>query len=559
MKRTLAILLLVCMLVSLFAGCGGNPDSSTTASNPTSTPVNTPAEEESISDKSGDLEAEASDTYLREKVVVAISGDGQTFDPFSMANWGSVVFPLFQTLAYTDSEGNIRYCILKNFEMVDELTYEAEIWPFIYDSEGNNITASDVKWSIDYYVAAGHSGGVNCLDSIEVTGDYTIIWHCKQAFGLGEMSKNLGNCKIVSQKAYEARGEDGMASDPAGTGAYVLESYVPGSSVTFVANEDFWMKNITDEAWLAEHDYVINFQNVKSIEYQIIVDAGSRAIALEMGTVDAADSLNAADVDYFVQNPDLGVSPVEVPQSPPVAFYYNCNELSPCSDVNLRKAICYALDNVAIAAGISFPGQAAYGMHPRMYDAPESWTTGEGRDYYNYNIEKAKECLAASSYKGETLVAMYMQNGAIPDVVIMMQAALKEIGITLELLPADMSVLNEYKLDYTKWDMMFDILGGGNYLSATLKRFWTEDSAKSCNGMQVTGIVDTKLDELFVAMKADTNDETIEAWDNYFTYEMCYGYAVCLYSNQTAARSDVNCVLTGAQHNVTPQAFTFID
>lgn len=556
MKKAIALLLAACVILVLFAGCGSS--SNTTESAVTNPPQETESEQ-NVSDKSGDLAAEASDGYLREKVTIAISSDGSTFDPFTMARWGNITFPFFQGLALTDSAGKLHLEMLRSIEKVDDVTYNCELWDCIYDSEGNHITADDVLWSINKFSDMGNTGAVNKLDYLEKTGDYTFIWHCNAPFDVGEYEKNLSNTKVLSQKAYEARGNDGMTSEPVGTGPYMLESYVPGSTVVITANEDFWMKNITDEAWLEENFYVSDYQNVKTIEYQVIQDAGSRAIALEMNMIDAADSLNAADVDNFIANPALGVVPVELEQDPPVAYYYNCNEVSPCSDVNLRKAICYALDNVAIAAGISFPGQAAYGMSPRMYDAPESWTTGEGRDYYEYNLDLAKEYLAQSSYAGESLVVMYQEMNAFPDVVVMMQAALKEIGVNVTLLPADFAVLNEYSTDYTKWDITYAIMGGGNYLSAVLKKFWTEDSAASNNGNQVTGIVDEHLDELFVALKDDANDQTISAWDEYFTDDMCYGYAICLYSTQTACREDINCVLTGAQHNLTPNAFTFTE
>jgi len=564
MKRTLALVLMICMLLSVLAACGGGstapaaeaPAAEEAAPAAEEAPA-APAEEATISEKSGDTTAvAATDGYLRDKVIVAISGDGQTFEPFARAQWGSVNFPIFQNLAETDSEGNLRLVLLKSFEQVDDVTYNAELWDFIYDTEGHNLKASDVDWSIQKFIDEGNKGGVNRLDNIEVTGDYTFVWHCSAPFGPGELGKNLGNPKILVEETYKEHGES-MASTPVGTGPYVLESYVPGSSVTMVADENFWMKNIDDQEWLDENLYVTAYQNVREIEYQIIQDAGSRAIALERHDVDAVDSMNAADVDYFIQNPDLGIVPVEMPVDPPIAFYFDCNEASPCSDVNLRKAICYALNNADIAEGLNFPAHPVYGIHPRMYDAPEEWTTG--REYYDYNIDTAKEYLEQSNYNGETLTIMYMNQAAINDAVIMVQAALAEIGVTVDLLPADMQVLNEYKLDYTKWDMMFDILGGGNYLSAVLKRFWTEDSAATNNGNQIIGIVDEHLDELFLALRDDTNDETIAAWDEYFTDEMCYGYAICNYANQTACQAGVHCVLVGAQHNVCPQAFTFDD
>mgnify|MGYP002621270206 CR=1 FL=1 len=60
--------------------------------------------------------------------IVAISGDGQTFDPFARAAWGSVTFPLFQNLAETDSEGNLREYddIIAELESTEEGLTQAE-------------------------------------------------------------------------------------------------------------------------------------------------------------------------------------------------------------------------------------------------------------------------------------------------------------------------------------------------------------------------------------------------------------------------------------------------
>lgn len=78
-------------------------------------------------------------------------------------------------------------------------------------------------------------------------------------------------------------------------------------------------------------------------------------------------------------------------------------------------------------------------------------------------------------------------------------------------------------------------------------------------GVSVLGITDEKLDDLYVTMKAEPTAENINAWDQYFTYDMCYGYAVCCYYNQSACRADVNPVMVGAQNTLVPGAFTYND
>lgn len=551
MKKIIAMLLALVMVLALAAcGSSGANDSGTPDTEDNNSDAMT-----NIGATGMDEDAVRSDTYLRETVTIGSNSDGGSFNPYSRAGWGCST-GIFQPLANTDSNGVMRLCMIKSYEKVDDLTYNIELWDCIRDSAGNNITADDVLWSVTKYVDEGNAGGVNCLDHVEVTGTYTFTWYCSSPFSLGDMEKNWGNFNVISQKAWEDSGADEMTTKPVGTGPYMLKDYVAGSYVLLEANENFWMKDITDETWLAENDYVTNYQNVQYINLQIIQDAASLAVALEMGEVDAVNTLNAADVQNFINNPALGCKSFNMKVNPPIAWYYNVSDQSECSDINLRKAICYALNNEALSQGLSLPGYVVYGMQPNMYDAPADWMSG--REYYDYDLDTARQLVDQSSYDGSTLVIMYSGGTAVfEDMAVMMQAALKEIGISVELLPVDNAVLNSYKADLTCWDLAFETLGGGNYCSATLKKWWTENNAKNMNGLNSIGIIDEKLDELYVTLKADPTEENIVAWDQYFTYDMCYGYAVCCYYNQSACRADVNPVMVGAQNTLVPGAFTF--
>jgi ABC-type transport system substrate-binding protein len=279
------------------------------------------------------------------------------------------------------------------------------------------------------------------------------------------------------------------------------------------------------------------------------------------GTSDviAVDKMNGADVNNYIANPDMGITAVRLPVTAPAGFYFNCNEISPCSDINLRKAICYVIDNVGYCSAVNSPAEPAYGLQPRLLDVPESWTTGEGVDYYTYDVDTAKEYLAQSDYSGETLHIMYDDQGIKGDVVVLLQAALRDIGVSSELLPAEMSVLNDYRTDYTKWDLYFATMGGGNYFKNVVKSFTTTDAAANNNGNQPMGIIDEHLDELFAELDANPCEETINAWHDYFTYEMCYGYAIMNYYDQTACLDSVNVVISATQNQLIPGAFTFND
>lgn len=555
MKQLFAVLLAAVLLLSLCACASPNPQGDSGSDQ---------IEEGQPSDLVY-LDGYWPETYLRDKVVVATSRDGGGFAPVGNSSWGSVEMCYYQKLIYTDSQGKDHLQLLKSIEKVDDLTYNCTLWEFIYDTDGHNIKAEDVKYSIQIYVNAGQKGGVNCLSlldgdivDIDVTGDYTFTWHCSQPFGVGELGKNFSNPTIISKEGYEASGEDKYLTRPVGTGPYMLESYTLGSKAIFVANPDFWMKNIQDEEWLAENFYAIDCQNVREIEYDIIQDASTRAMALEMGDVCAIDTANAADIDAYIADPSYGISPVRKRVGAPLAFYFNCDEASPFSDINMRMAVCYAINSEGIAAGISYPAYAVYGPQPNMFDAPENWTTGEDRDYYTYDVDKAKEYLAKTDYAGEKLTLMYIDQSAITDFAIMLQSSLREIGINIEMLPLEATTLDAHRSDYESWDIIADIQGGGDYCANTLKKFWSGDYTDS-NGNSVLGILDPKLDELYLAVKSEGTAESIEAWDNYFTYEKCYGLAVCRYLEQTACLSSVNAVVVGANNMLCVGAFTYND
>lgn len=574
-RKILALILALCMSLTLFAGCGNEKTSNNETPEENKSPSTVEQQdEENVIDNNFENTGEVEDVesfwpeeFLRDKVEIAVSSGSSSLSVSGRGGWGSVELCYFERLAAVDTEGNVRLQMLKSFEKVDDLTYEAELWPFIYDTAGNNITVDDVIFCFQYKIDSGNAGAINrlALDEnsqcagvgIEKTGDYTFIWHCSAPFDLGEMGKNLSNVDVWSQKAFEDCGDE-FAAMPVGTGPYMVKSWVSGSQINLVANPDYWMKNIDDQEWLTKNLYETNKQNVGEYELQVVGDAANRAIALEMGTVVAVDKMNAADVNTYAANSSMGITPISLPVTPPVAWYYNCNELSPCSDVNLRMAICYALDNAAIAEGLNVPAYAVYGICPKGLDSPEEWITG--CEYYNYNIETAKEYLAKSGYKGETLVMMYDSSAtAAADACVLIQAALKEIGISTELLPAEFSVLNDYLTDYTKWDMMFQTMGGGSYFKNMMKRFTVKESGKTNNGNNCIGIIDDKLEALFEAVDADSSLENINAWNDYFTYEQCYAYALCCYYDMTACLDSVNPVLSSSQNKLVPGAFTFND
>lgn len=164
MKKFLAILFSAVMAVSLLAGCGGGSAQTTAA------PADTQAAQESTTpntegntaadirqDDGGDTvdvqllnqtKRAPKGEYFGDLITFACQSGVTSWDPLTRGGGFSVGVDVFERLGCADKMGNLYLRMLKSIEKVDDLTYNCELWDFITDTAGNNITAEDVKWSI---------------------------------------------------------------------------------------------------------------------------------------------------------------------------------------------------------------------------------------------------------------------------------------------------------------------------------------------------------------------------------------------------------------------------
>ena len=543
MKKIPALLLAAAVLLGALTGCGEKQ---------------TDAVERTGAQELGPgLQLYTGGGYPADKIAVGCSGAGNSLAPHGKAVWGSVAVRdmLYSKLVRIDGNSNMYLELLKcEPEKLDDLAYKLTLWDCIYDSAGNHLTANDVVYSIELYLATGNAGGVSRFDHFEVLDDYELIWHCKEPFTIGELERQMSNFNVVTRKAWEDSGTDEMTTKPVGSGPYVLTSFTPGSVCVMTANEDFWMRSLPEE--VRETLWIYDLQNVKELEFQVIRDASSRAIALEMGTVVTADAISDIDIESFAGNSEI--SPVYIENDPPVPILFNCSDSSPCGDENLRKAICYAVDNAALVAGVGDYTFRIYGFQPNLADSPADWKAG--RPYYDYDPALAQEYLEKSGYNGEELTLLYVgsTSAAYEDTAILLQSQLKAAGINVSLYRVDQAINEVLRFQDGEWDMRMDTIGGGLYLTQTYKNFHSSTYASSLGSRNLFMVEDPKLDALFEAWDADPlNAELRDAYDEYFTFEKCYAYGLIGYNLLTACRSDVNIQLGERGTYIVANATTF--
>lgn len=526
-RRWFAITLTAALTAGILAGCGGKSAGTSTQTEG--------VKEESIEMSTGAADtnqaAESWDEFIKDgKTVirVGIETDPGTMDPYTTGSSNgknaTIKSAVYQTLGMIQGVGGeLAPEIAKSWEQVDPMTYDIEIFDYVYDTDGNHITADDVVFSYETCMASGSTPNTKYIESIEKTGDYTVRLKLdRPAVTLFE--RVMQSIYIVSQKAYE-ESSDHMATMPVMTGPYKVTEWISGSSIVLEKNENYWQK-----PELAEKD-INQAANVDRIEFSVIKEASQLAIALETGTVDMVYNLDATEAERFMDGGESedGFNVFTSVNNLTQTMFLNVSEHSKFyNNLPLRQAVLYAFDNKGIVDGAS----SGYGVICKTFgsdllpDFQEKWSEEE---YYEYNPEKAKELLKEAGYKdGDVTLRIVTNNSSMRNKIAqILQAYLLQVGINSEILPYEDTLFNTYKNDPTQWDILLDNCGTSDQLMG----MWRGKMDNACNS---SGTANMAMDdELQALLKAAENPETNspETVDALHQYMKDNAYVYGIYNN----------------------------
>src|SRR5580692_961765 len=235
--------------------------------------------------------------------------------------------------------------------------------------DGTPVTAEDVKWSLDRVVTAPVlgkaqllTGSMTSADQFKVndplTFEVTIPKPDKLALpNLATVYPIIINSKIAKANATS---DDPWAiawlkEHTAGSGAFVIESFKPGEQVIMKRNEA-WNRGTPEKSAF-----------FKRVIVQTVPEPATRANLVERGDADITVDLQASDIQSLEAKGKLKV--ISTPQYNSVTFISMNNRIPPFDNVNVRRAIAYALpyDDIFKAA--------LFGRGAPLFDA--TWADGK--------------------------------------------------------------------------------------------------------------------------------------------------------------------------------------
>lgn len=314
---------------------------------------------------------------------------------------------IFDTLTVVDAAtGELQPLIAESWDQTSDTSYRFKIRQGIKFHDGSELTAEDVKFSLERAInSAAVSYVVDFIDTVEVVDDYTVDVNLDAPYAPALRNLSVPFTAIVPKAAVEAD-EEAFKLNPIGCGPYKFVEWNQGDSVKLEAFDD----------------YFGGVPATKNLVMKVIPEAAQRTIALETGEIDLAYDILPNDISKIEENPELALY-----DAPSLTCYYvsmNMNK-EPFNNEKVREAINLAIDREllveTIACGAGQPADAIIAPAVYGYFSPGT---------YEYNPEKARELLAEAGYENGFSTSIWVNdNQTRIEACQAIQAMLMDIGI----------------------------------------------------------------------------------------------------------------------------------
>ncbi|MEJ7931204.1 ABC transporter substrate-binding protein [Ramlibacter sp. AN1015] len=255
------------------------------------------------------------------------------------------LYNVYETLTKINPDGSVTPLLAESWEVSPDLrTYTFKLRKGVKFHNGEPFNAQTAKFSFE---RAGAEKSTNkdkrtfaAMETVRAVDDQTLVIVNKELdpdflFLMGQATAIMVEPKSV----------DSNATKPVGTGPYVLENWVKGSSVT-----------------LRKWDQYRNAKDIKieRATFRFISDPAAQVAALLAGDVDVFARVTPRSVPQLQNNPRFQV---QVSGSRAKTILAMNNKKKPLDDVRVRRAIASAIDRKAVIQGAGDGYGAPIGSH----------------------------------------------------------------------------------------------------------------------------------------------------------------------------------------------------
>jgi peptide/nickel transport system substrate-binding protein len=409
-----------CALVAL-AGCGSSASSTAGSTSSSSASAGTPvAGGNLVFANPQDAESLDESTIFDNNSIWIIEQITQPL--FTVTDNGKGVMPWLAT-GYKESPNGLAYTI--------------SLRPGVKFSNGTPMTSKDVQFSLEQTMAASQGWGYidSAIKSVTAPSADTVVVNLKYKwapiladlalFANGIVPDNYGG--MTASAFYNA---------PIGTGPFKFDYWHKGSALKLVKNTDYWQPG---------KPYL------DSVTWTDVPDDNTRQLQVTSGQAQIDQFPAWSTVSTLKSTPGVALSLFPSTETNYLAFN---EKVAPFQDVNVRRAISYAINREALVKAVLFGnGEAANSIFPPQLNYYDANSGG-----LQYNLADAKAAMAKSSVpKGFTTTLLLPSgNSDYATIATIVQAELKPLGINVQIQQLDPNTANE-NFQSGKYDMTFSL------------------------------------------------------------------------------------------------------
>jgi len=339
-------------------------------------------------------------------------------------------------------------------------------------ANGREVTADDVVFSLQRHYTLDTAyfkrsyPRAAARTEISASDDHTVVIKCHPE-DFADVITMLDAMAIFPRDAVGQFGDMTSWRNSIGTGPFILAAYMPGSSITYVRNPDYWGENPVGRGQGDQLPYV------DEVQMLVIPDESTADALFRTGKLDIL-SCNWERAQEFLAMPELGhVRYMEDFMQAAICMRTD-KEDSPYADVRVRQALMLAIDNQKIL-------DQYYGGEGTLL----KWPVGDFAEYagaympleelpasvqelYGYDPEKAKQLLAAAGYPDgfKTSIVCWNVPGHI-DPLSIVQNMWAEVGVELKIDPKDFATYSSLQARRAYDHMIYAWYSGvGTYFKA---------------------------------------------------------------------------------------------
>lgn len=355
LKKVLALVLSAALVVSAFAGCGGNSSSSTTSTE-SSTASESSAESTGSEDSTPAASGDATATFTPKTVdaakTISLNAGMEPTGLNTLTSTYSIEFAMFkhmyENLVTLDDDDNTVPGAAENWDYdEDTLTYTFHLRKDGVWTNGDPVTAKDFEfaWSqalnpdvaseyayFLYFIknAEKYFNGEVAWDEVgvKVVDDYTLEVTMEQPTPYALFLFSFGTLAPINQRFYEAVGADLYSTE-----AQYFCTNGPFALTEWSHNDKIVMQK--NDAWHGAADV-----EVEEIDWKIITDANAALSSFLAGDL---DMVGLGTGELIKQATAAGATIQSYTDGTAFYIYFNNNDQY-LSNVNLRRALFNAID-----------------------------------------------------------------------------------------------------------------------------------------------------------------------------------------------------------------------